>query len=80
MSKWINFEQSGDTGKTKIWRITTKEEGFVLGEIKWYAPWRKYSFFPLGETIYENTCLMDIVNFIQTQTEVRKNVSKQRSN
>jgi hypothetical protein len=72
-SKWIRFEQIGDTGKTKIWNVVTKEEGYALGEIKWYAPWRKYSFFPLGSMVFEITCLMDIINFIKTQMEARKN-------
>ena len=72
MSKWIRFEQAGDTGKTKIWHVVTKDEGYVLGEVKWYAPWRKYSFYPLGSTIFESQCLMDIANFLNCEMQKRK--------
>ena len=70
--KWIKFEQSGDTGKTKIWNVVTKDKGVVLGIIRWHASWRKYSFFPRESTIFETTCLMDIINFIQQEMAKRK--------
>lgn len=71
-SKWIRFEETKDTEKTKCWNIVTKEEGYLLGEIKWFSAWRKYSFFPLGSGVFEVNCLIDIVNFITAQMDARK--------
>ena len=71
-SKWINFTLIKDTGKTKQYQIHSKESGILLGTIKWYAPWRKYSFFPEPLTIFETTCLFDILSFINILREERK--------
>ena len=65
MSKWIKFQQAGDTRKTKVWDVVTKDGQTLLGQIRWYPSWRKYSFFPFGNTIYENICLRNIAQFIE---------------
>lgn len=64
MAKWIKFNYAGlsPTGKTKVWEVTTLV-GNTLGFIKWYGPWRKYSFFPAANTVFENDCMQDIINF-----------------
>jgi hypothetical protein len=77
MSKWIDFEEGMSAGKTKIFKIVTKE-GAQIGLIKWYSPWRKYSFFPHPNTVYETQCLSDIIAFINKLMLDRK-VEKQNS-
>jgi len=64
MAKWIKFNYVGlsPTGKTKRWEVLTLE-GTVIGHIKWHGPWRKYSFFPCFDTVFENDCLQDIIDF-----------------
>lgn len=78
MSKWIDFDYIGNSksGKTKVWRVLTKDSNLLLGYIKWYAPWRKYSFFPESNTIFEETCLNDIANFCRDQKKELKNEKK----
>ena len=61
MAKWIDFQQAPSMGKTEIWNVISKEGAHHLGTIKWYGPWRQYSFFPNGGTVFERTCLTDIV-------------------
>lgn len=61
--KWINFHEVKDTGKTKVWDIKTKH-GEILGFIGWHGPFRKYAFFPADSTIYDASCLNDIMSFI----------------
>ena len=72
MSKWIEFIQMRHTGKTAVWDVVTKEGGGVLGEVKWFGRWRKYSFYPKPDTIYEQTCLRDIAAFIDEQMTSRR--------
>lgn len=71
---WIEFKLVGESksGKTKIWDVITKEFPTKIGQIKWHAPWRKYSFFPESDTIFEEICLNDIANFCKSQKEKSK--------
>lgn len=74
MGKWLDFIQSGvsASGKTGVWEILTKDDVVGLGFIKWWAPWRKYAFFPYEDTVLEQDCLRDIANFIDQQMKERK--------
>lgn len=72
MSKWIDFVEIKDTGKTKVFEVQTKDENWVcLGEIKWYPSWRKYSFFPSSDCVFETQCLSDIIAFINELMQKR---------
>lgn len=64
--KWIHitFLSESKTGRTNIYEVIADTDYF-LGKIKWYAPWRKYAFFPDNDTLYEQDCLKDIANFIE---------------
>lgn len=72
-SKWIEFADCSEIYPykiTKTWFVRTKDDGgFLLGYVKWLGRWRGYAFFPLGETIYEQQCLRDIANFIETENK-----------
>ena len=78
----VVFKCVGDSpsGKTAIWQVSTAVKdregnphpGVPLGQVKWFGKWRKYSFFPLQETLYEETCLRDIADFCQTLTQVKR--------
>lgn len=71
-SKWIRFEQLESKTKTSVYNVIAKEGDTKLGQIKWYAPWRKYSFFPAPNTLFETQCLSDIVSFITDRMNERK--------
>lgn len=75
MSKWITFEVIEEKPKTKVWGVFTKDGGVELGTIKWFPQWRKYSFFPAEQTVFETQCLNDIAQFLFTATENHKKVS-----
>jgi hypothetical protein len=78
VSKYIEFVYEGPSksGKTKVWNVDTTGEkdggpvwiAHTIGTIKWFAPWRKYCFFPEGATTFEWTCLRDIADFCQKRT------------
>lgn len=65
-AKWLNFIRTGqsESGKTSIYQVRAKEQGVLLGEIRWYGAFRCYCFYPQPNTIFETQCLDDITNFI----------------
>jgi hypothetical protein len=77
MPKWIEFIEeplphTQPNRKTKIYSVVNKQYGSTIGVIQWYGPFRKYSFFPNHDTVYEQDCLQDILNFIRELEHVRK--------
>lgn len=74
MSKWIAFEEvpAPLDRKTKVWAVKTVDGTAWLGEIRWFGRWRCYAFFPYTNTVYERTCLLDIVHFIDAQMLARQ--------
>ena len=69
--KYIRFDEfsDGTARKTKMFLVTTTyDNGTPLGEIRFFPRWRKFSFFPLKDTLYESTCLRDIAAFCDIQT------------
>ena len=63
--KHIHFVMIEQKTKTSVWVYLTNQENDGLGSVKWYSPWRRYCFFPVAETVYEKTCLTDIIHFIK---------------
>jgi hypothetical protein len=64
--------------KTNIYVVMAKDGNIKLGEIRWFGRWRKYCFYPWSETIYEETCLRDIADFLTQETAAYK-TKKRRS-
>ena len=71
---WIEFliEGTSASGKTAIYTVAPKEGGVALGTVRWYAPWRKYAFFPSPDTLYEQDCLRDIAAFCESETRAHR--------
>lgn len=70
MSKsFLTFKEVPAPGKTKIFEVVN---GQVLGKIKWWAAWRRYTFQPLANTVWDVNCLIEINNFITRLMEDRK--------
>lgn len=70
--KWIHFVLLFQKPKTQIWQVVATINLQILGDIKWYTPWRTYTFFPLNNTIYEDDCLTEIAGFIKKLMAERK--------
>jgi len=71
-AKYVEFKLVGHNPKTEIYDVVAKEDGFILGKIKWFGRWRQYAFFASPETVFEKTCLSDIFNFLKQLMENRK--------
>lgn len=69
--KYIEMEEVEKKSKTSVYAIFSKSNREAIGTIKWYGPWRQYCFFPLDdETVWNRTCLNDIVDFINQLMEM----------
>jgi hypothetical protein len=70
---WLHFEEMPKSAerKTLIFAAVTKE-GQVIGQIRWFAAWRKYCFYPFAETVWEENCLRQIADFIEGETKKQR--------
>jgi len=73
ITKWVNIKEVGKSasGKTIIWDVFSSGEIF-LGEIRWFASWRKYVFLPLNGAVFEEDCMRDIANWCEQATRRHK--------
>lgn len=69
---YLRFDEMGhsSSGKTRIWAVKNVQSAsgsgnFTMGLIKWYAPWRRYAFFPSPDTLYDAGCLAEITTFLE---------------
>jgi hypothetical protein len=72
--KYIDIRDAGmsDSGKTRRWEVFEKQDGVMLGRISWLSSWRCYVFQPCWPTMYEQQCMRDIADFIESQTLAHK--------
>lgn len=70
MKTHIVFKEIGESnsGKTKVWNVINTGGQFVLGSVKWWAPWRRYCFFPVAGTAYDKSCLREVADFLEAKT------------
>lgn len=72
VSKWLLFEENPPKTKTRVFRVISRNQGRVLGEIAWFWRWRQYAFFPNPETVFNAECLTDIKEFCEGLMAERK--------
>ena len=65
-TKYLIFKVVRDTGKTKVVSIINKSADDEIGKIEWYPRWRQYIFDPCYETIWNNSCLEDVLSVINS--------------
>ena len=65
---YITFRRdySKEKGVTQVWTVDD------IGVVKWFGRWRKYSFFPNADSVYEETCLREIAEFCQQLTKAHR--------
>lgn len=68
--KWIVIEfcSMSKSGKTALYDVFPKGSDSSIGSVGWHAPWRRYAFFPLPGTLYEQDCLRDIADALEGLT------------
>ena len=61
---------------TDVWHVYSGNahtpSPLMLGHVAWFGAWRKYCYYPNGATVYEETCLREIAEFVVTITTQHK--------
>lgn len=70
--KWIAFREMPAPGVTKRWEVRVKQTETVIGRISWSNGWRRYVLQPGYPTEWEQDCLRDVADFLESQTAARK--------
>ena len=73
---FLNIKENGSSpsGKTKRWNVSS-ETGPTLGDIRWFAPWRKY-VFQSALALFDEACLTEIAEFIERETRAHRKVTE----
>jgi len=72
MLSWINFFLMEQKSKTQVWRVETKKDQEILGMIRWLPNWKKYSFLPTANIVYNAIALKDIAKFLNVLMNKKK--------
>jgi hypothetical protein len=68
----IGFRDCGpsESGKTRIFKVYSLDDDFLLGTVTWFGRWRKYAYSPVltYPTVYEEVCFYEIADFIKGKT------------
>ncbi len=51
--------------KTAIYEVRENTSNRPLGQIKWYAPWRGFCWYPACGTVFDSGCLGQIITWIR---------------
>lgn len=67
---WVKFVFlcESQTGKTKVWEVQTLGSDLILGSVKWFGKWRRYSFYPGKDMVFEQNCLRVIADYCEQKT------------
>jgi hypothetical protein len=69
MSEYLLFREEEPNKKTRVVRVMAKQSGLLLGIIKWYGAWRHYCYFPRGDTVYSDRCLLEISEIVTSMNQ-----------
>lgn len=69
-------EFSKDNRKTGIVMVRSARSITELGMIRWYSPWRRYTFWPTHYTLFDSGCLKEIMEKIDSMMKERSDEKK----
>ena len=75
-TKWLRFLIVEEKPKTIVLNVVNTSHQF-LGDIRWYGPWRQYTYTPEENTTFNHQCLKDIASVLDTLNAAHK---KQNNN
>lgn len=72
--KYLEIKDCGPIrpgGKTRYYEVMAKNHA-SLGCIRWWSNWRQYIFIPNIDTIFDASCLIELVSFLDDTNETYK--------
>jgi hypothetical protein len=77
IGKYLTVQWLGVVGrKTEVWQVFG-DSGAVLGWVKWWGPWRQYTFQPEPRTVFHAGCLSDLAAFLTRKNSVHREARRQ---
>lgn len=77
-TKFMTFhEQTPRLGKHPVIDVHNRRSMGLLGQIVWYTPWRQFCFFPEPNTVFNDSCMNDIISFMHELAAAAKLNQKQ---
>lgn len=73
--KYIHFEKLGEYGKHSQYACYNNKSNGMLGGISYYIKWRQFVFYPQADTIFNSSCLLDIVDFLDQLNGKKKKIN-----
>lgn len=69
--KYITIKQVGKElfENKPVYRVYNNKSGDQLAIISWYKPWKEYVFSSKENCVFNNTCLRDVLDFIENNIE-----------
>lgn len=71
-SRYLNFEQVITNNKTLTYNVKNNVTNTLLGSISWHNHWRKYVFFPVGNMLFDASCLSEVISKMEALMLERK--------
>ena len=67
--KFITIRQVNgeEFAKRPVYRIFNNKGDDQIGILSYYAPWRQYVFSSRPECVFNNSCLRDVLDFMEIQ-------------
>lgn len=73
IGKWLSAtEVAAPKRITKVFDIVASQTEVAVGCVQWFAPWRRYNFFPVEGSCYDAQCLRDLAGFCDNLMAERK--------
>jgi len=66
--EWVDGDFDG------YWKCVNSKHGYMLGKVRWYQQWRRFTFSPEPNTELEfsDDCLDDISDFLKQCTKKKR--------
>jgi hypothetical protein len=78
IGKYLTVQRFGIFGrKTDAWQVFS-DAGAVIGWVKWWGPWRQYTFQPEPRTVFHAGCLSDLAAFLTRENEARRELRRRQ--
>ena len=67
---YLSFNELNNPGhKTRLWEVWANASDNILGKIRFWGAWRKYTFAPAQGTVFDASCMREIADFTEAETK-----------
>jgi hypothetical protein len=63
-TKYLTFKKMKSHCKKTYDVAIENKQGYYLGTISWHGPFRKYTFRPDSDTVWDKSCLNEITKYL----------------